>query len=166
MFANAGTAEFIALENVDEAHVDRMFDGNVKGVLFTVQKALPLMPKGSAVVLTGSIAGCKGRPTNSVYAATKAAIRSFARTWTSDLKDRKIRVNVVSPGPVDTPGLRGFLGSAAHVDERLQAMAQSIPLGRLAHAHDVARAVLFLASSDSSYVTGAELFVDGGTAQI
>jgi NAD(P)-dependent dehydrogenase (short-subunit alcohol dehydrogenase family) len=166
VFANAGAAEFGPLGHIDEAHFDRMFDGNVKGLLFTVQKALPLMPDGGAVVLTGSVVGSKGFGNNSVYAATKAAIRSLARTWTTDLKARKIRVNVVSPGPIDTAGLRDLLGSSAEGEQRKQGLSQAVPLGRMGQADEIAKAVLFLASSDASYVAGAELFVDGGIAQV
>ena len=166
VFANAGAAEYAPFDRIDEAHFDRLFDGNVKGLLFSVQKALPLMPDGSAVVLTGSVVGSKGLPNNAVYAATKAAIRSFARTWTTDLKARKIRVNVVSPGPVDTPGLRALLGDSAQGKERMDGFSHSIPLGRMGQTGDIARAVLFLASGDSTFVTGIELFVDGGMAQV
>ncbi|WP_029921426.1 glucose 1-dehydrogenase [Nevskia soli] len=166
VFANAGAAEFAPFGQVDEAHFDRMFDGNVKGLLFSVQKALPLMPDGGAVVLTSSVVGSKGLSANTVYAATKAAIRSFARTWTTDLKARKIRVNVVSPGPVDTAGLRELLGDSPEGQQRKQGFAQIVPIGRLGHADEIARAVLFLASDDSSYVTGTELFVDGGMGQV
>lgn len=166
VFANAGAAEFAPFGQVDEAHFDRLFDGNVKGLLFSVQKALPLMPDGSAIVLTSSIVGSKGLPANTVYAATKAAIRSFARTWATDLKSRKIRVNAVSPGPIDTAGLRELLGDTPEGKQRKESFAQTVPLGRLGLADEIARAVLFLASSDSDYVTGTELFVDGGMAQV
>ncbi len=166
VFANAGAAEYARFGQVDEAHFDWMFDGNVKGLLFTVQKALPLMPDGGAVVLTSSVVGSKGFSANTVYAATKAAIRSFARTWTTDLKERKIRVNVVSPGPIDTAGLRELLGDSPEGQQRKQGMTQIVPLGRLGHAEEIAKAVLFLDSNDSSYVTGAELFVDGGMGQV
>lgn len=166
MFANAGSAEFAPFGEVDEAHYDRMFDGNVKGLFFSVQKALPLMPDGSAIVLASSVVGSKGLPANTVYAATKAAIRSFARTWATDLKHRKIRVNAISPGPVDTAGLRELLGDSAQGQQRRDSFAQTVPLGRLGSAEEIARAVLFLASSDSSYVTGTQLFVDGGMGQV
>ena len=166
VFANAGAAEFAPFGHVDEAHFDRMFDGNVKGLLFTVQKALSLIPDGGSVILMSSVVGSKGLPANTVYAATKAAIRSFARTWTTDLKERKIRVNAVSPGPIDTEGLRDLLGDSPDGQQRKENFGQSVPLGRVGHADEVAKAVLFLASDDSSYVTGAELFVDGGMGQV
>ncbi|CAN7709476.1 glucose 1-dehydrogenase [Caballeronia sp. dw_19] len=166
VFANAGAAEFAPFGQVDEAHYDRMFDGNVKGLFFSVQKALPLMPDGSAIVLTSSIVGSKGLAANTAYAATKAAIRSFARTWATDLKDRKIRVNAVSPGPIDTAGLRELLGDSPEGQQRKDSFAQIVPLGRLGSPEEIAKAVLFLASTDSSYVTGTELFVDGGMAQV
>jgi NAD(P)-dependent dehydrogenase (short-subunit alcohol dehydrogenase family) len=166
VFANAGAAEFAPFGQVDEAHYDRMFDGNVKGLFFSVQKALPLMPDGSTIVLTSSIVGSKGLAANTAYAATKAAIRSFARTWATDLKDRKIRVNAVSPGPIDTAGLRELLGDSPEGQQRKDSFAQIVPLGRLGSPEEIAKAVLFLASTDSSYVTGTELFVDGGMAQV
>lgn len=166
VFANAGTAEFGPLGSVSEDLFDRIFDGNVKGLFFSVQKALPLMPDHSAIVLTSSVVGSKGLPANSVYAATKAAIRSFARTWATDLKGRGIRVNAVSPGPVDTAGLRELLGSTPDGPKRKEAFSQTVPLGRLGSPEEIARAVLFLASSESSYVTGTELFVDGGMGQV
>ena len=139
---------------------------NVKGVLFTVQKALPLIPQGGSIVLNASIVGSKGLPANSVYSATKAAIRSFARTWTTDLKNRHIRVNAVSPGSTDTEGLRDLLGSSEVGQERLKMISGAVPLGRLGKPIEVAWAVVFLASDDSSYITGTELFVDGGFAQV
>ena len=166
VFANAGAAEFAPFGQVDEAQFDRLFDGNVKGLLFSVQKVLPLMPDGSAIVLTSSIVGSKGLPANTVYAATKAAIRSFARTWATDLKSRKIRVNAVSPGPIDTAGLRALLGDSPEGKQRKDGFSQMVPLGRLGEADEIAKAVLFLVSSDSEYVTGTELFVDGGMAQV
>ncbi len=166
VFANAGVAEFIPLGQIDETHFDRIFGINVKGLLFTIQKALPLMPDGSAVVLNGSVVGSMGLPVNSVYAATKAAVRSFARTWTTDLKERKIRVNVVSPGPIDTPGLRDLTGNDDAGEQRREGFSQSVPLGRIGQPEDIAKAVVFLASDDSIFVTGIELFVDGGMAQV
>jgi NAD(P)-dependent dehydrogenase (short-subunit alcohol dehydrogenase family) len=166
VFANAGAAEFAPFGSVSEDLFDRLFDGNVKGLFFSVQKALPLMPDGSAIVMTSSVVGSKGLPANSVYAATKAAIRSFARTWATDLKARGIRVNAVSPGPVDTAGLRELLASAPDGDKRKDGFSQTVPLGRLGLPDEIARAVLFLASSESSYMTGAELFVDGGMGQV
>ena len=145
---------------------DSTFDGNVKGLLFTVQKALPLLPDGASIILNASIVGSKGLPANSVYSATKAAVRSFARTWTTDLKARHIRVNAISPGPIDTEGLRELLGSPDADNERLQGFLSLLPLGRIGESDEVAKAVVFLASDDSSYVTGIELFVDGGMAQV
>jgi NAD(P)-dependent dehydrogenase (short-subunit alcohol dehydrogenase family) len=138
----------------------------VKGVLFTVQKALPLIPDGGSIILNASIVGIKGLPANSVYSATKAAIRSFARTWTTDLKARHIRVNAVSPGATDTPGLNELLGSSEVGQQRLKLLSNAVPLGRLAKPEEIARAVVFLASDESSYVAGTELFVDGGFAQV
>jgi NAD(P)-dependent dehydrogenase (short-subunit alcohol dehydrogenase family) len=167
VFANAGAAKFGALGTITEEFFDSIFDTNVKGLLFSVQKALPLMPNGGAIVLNASIAGYKGRPANGVYSATKAAVRSFARTWTNDLKDRHIRVNVVSPGVTDTPGFHGLLSSAkVDVEAQRQQAITSVPLGRLGTPDDVAKAVVFLASDDSSYVAGIELSVDGGVAQV
>jgi len=131
-----------------------------------VQKALPLMPDGASIILNASIVGSKGFAANSVYSATKAAVRSFARTWTTDLKDRRIRVNAVSPGPIDTPGLSELLASSATGQQRAKMIAATVPLGRLGRADEIAKAVAFLASDDSSYVTGIELFVDGGIAQV
>jgi NAD(P)-dependent dehydrogenase (short-subunit alcohol dehydrogenase family) len=141
VFANAGVATFAPFGTITEEHYDSIFNINVKGLLFTVQKALPLLPDGASVILNASIVASKGLPANSIYSATKAAVRSFARTWTTDLKARRIRVNVVSPGPIETPG-------------------------RLGTPDEIAKAVVFLASDDSSYITGTELFVDGGLAQV
>ncbi len=166
VFANAGAAEFAPFGQVDEAHFDRMFDGNVKGLFFTVQKALPLITDGGTVVLMSSVVASKGLPANTVYAATKAAIRSFTRTWTTDLKARRIRVNAISPGPINTEGLRELLGNTSEGQQRKENFAKTVPLGRLGEADEIARAVLFLASEESSYVTGAELFADGGMGQI
>ena len=166
VFANAGIATYAPIGTITEEHFDSIFDTNVKGLLFTVQKALPLIPDGGSIVLNASIVGSKGFPANSVYSATKAAIRSFARTWTTDLKDRHIRVNAVSPGPIDTPGLSNLLASSGVGEERLKMLSSGVPLGRLGTPDEIAKAVVFLASDDSSYVTGAELFVDGGFAQV
>jgi NAD(P)-dependent dehydrogenase (short-subunit alcohol dehydrogenase family) len=160
VFANAGVAEFVALDRITEEHFDKLFDINVKGTLFTVQKALPLLKDGGSIIITGFIAGVKGTPAFGVYGATKAALRSFARTWTSDLKDRHIRANVVSPGPTDTPVLDGL------PSENLARIVSTIPMGRMGEGDEIARAALFLASDDSSFVTGIELFVDGGRAQV
>jgi NAD(P)-dependent dehydrogenase (short-subunit alcohol dehydrogenase family) len=166
VFANAGAAKFASLGQITEDLFDSIFATNVKGLLFTVQKALPLMPDGATIVLNASIVGSKGLPANSVYSATKAAVRSFARTWTTDLKDRRIRVNAVSPGSVDTPGLSDLLSSSELGQQRLTMMSNAVPLGRLGTPDEIAKAVVFLASDDSSYVTGTELFVDGGFAQV
>jgi len=166
VFANAGAAKYAPLGQISEELYQSIFDVNVKGVLFTVQKALPLMPEGGSIILNASIVASKGLPANSVYSATKAAVRSFARTWTTDLKDRHIRVNVVSPGATDTEGLRELLGSSEVGEQRLKTINASVPLGRLAKPKEIARAVVFLASDDSSYITGTELFVDGGFAQV
>ena len=167
LFANAGLGEFVPLGQITEAHFDKTFGVNVKGTLFTVQKALPLMPDGASIVINGSIASIKGIPAFGVYAATKAALRSFARTWAVDLKDRHIRVNVVSPGTVITPGYTNELGLSDEQIEQIKAQtAATAPLGRAGRPEEIAKAVLFLASDDSSYVTGIELYVDGGMAQI
>jgi NAD(P)-dependent dehydrogenase (short-subunit alcohol dehydrogenase family) len=167
VFANAGGAEFLPLGQITEAHFDKWFGINVKGLLFTVQKALPLMGEGASVILNASIVASKGMPSFSVYSATKAAVRSFARTWTVDLKDRKIRVNAISPGPIETPGVDGLVGGDANAAKELKAgLVGSVPLGRMGRPDEIAKAAVFLASDDSSYVTGIELFVDGGMAQI
>jgi NAD(P)-dependent dehydrogenase (short-subunit alcohol dehydrogenase family) len=166
VFANAGAAMYAPLGAITEEQFDFHFNTNVKGLLFTVQKALPLMPDGASIILNASIVASKGFAANSVYSATKAAVRSFARTWTMDLKGRRIRVNAVSPGPIETPGLSKLLASSAEGEQRAKALSNSIPLGRLGTADEIAKAVVFLASDDSSFVTGTELFVDGGTAQV
>jgi NAD(P)-dependent dehydrogenase (short-subunit alcohol dehydrogenase family) len=164
LFANAGIAEASPLGEVTEESFDRMFAINVKGTFFTVQKALPLLSDGASIILTSSIVGSKGLPNRSVYSATKAVLRSFARTWTTDLKSRKIRVNVVSPGAVDTPGLRGLAQKDG--DGLNELYRDRVPLGRVGRPEEIASAVAFLASDESSYVAGSELFVDGGLAQI
>ncbi len=166
LFANAGIAKYAPLGKITEDLYDSIFDVNVKGVLFTVQKALPLMSDGSSIILNASIVGSKGLPANSIYSATKAAVRSFARTWTTDLKERHIRVNAVSPGSTDTPGLNDLLASSPVGEERRKKISAIVPLGRLGTPDEIAKAVVFLASDDSSYITGAELFVDGGFAQV
>jgi NAD(P)-dependent dehydrogenase (short-subunit alcohol dehydrogenase family) len=166
VFANAGVAKYARLGTITEELFDSTFDINVKGLLFTVQKALPLMPDGASIVLNASIVASKGLAMNSVYSATKAAIRSFARTWTTDLKDRRIRVNAVSPGSIDTPGLSDLLASSDAGEQRKKMIFSLTPLGRLGTPDEIAKAVVFLASDDSSYVAGAELFVDGGFAQV
>ena len=162
VFANAGGAKLAPLGKITEEHFDSIFDINVKGLLFTVQKALPLMSDGASIILNASIAGSIGTPEWSVYNATKAAVRSFARTWTTDLKNRRIRVNAVSPGFIDTPAWHVTEASEQH----LKMTSSSIPVGRPGTPEEIAKAVVFLASDDSSYVTGAELFVDGGFAQV
>src|ERR1700678_1202048 len=160
VFANAGIGEMVPFGAVTEEHFDKLFNINVRGTLFTVQKALPLLNDGGSIILTGSVASVKGTAAFGVYGASKAAIRSFVRTWTTDLKDRHIRSNVVSPGPINTPLVNGL---SADVIAR---MLSTIPMGRMGEPGEVAKAVLFLASDDSSFVTGIELFVDGGRAQV
>jgi NAD(P)-dependent dehydrogenase (short-subunit alcohol dehydrogenase family) len=167
VFANAGGGEFSALGNITEAQFDKYFGINVKGTLMTVQSALPFMPPGSAIVVTGSIASIQGVPAFSVYAATKAALRSFARTWAADLKGRNIRVNVVAPGVVVTPAYKNELKMTdEQIDAYCKEMAETTPLGRIGQADEIAKAVSFLASDDASYITGVELFVDGGLVQV
>ena len=166
VFANAGIAKYATIGTVTEELYDSIFDINVKGVLFTVQKALQLMPDGGSIILNSSIVGSKGLPSNSVYSATKAALRSFARTWTTDLKDRRIRVNAISPGTIDTPGLNNLLASAETGEARRSLISNGVPAGRFGTPDEIAKAVVFLASDDSSYVMGVELFVDGGFAQV
>jgi NAD(P)-dependent dehydrogenase (short-subunit alcohol dehydrogenase family) len=160
IFANAGVGEFVALGAVTEEHFDKLFNINVRGTLFTVQRALPLLNNGGSIILNGSVASIKGTAAFGVYAASKAAIRSFARSWTTDLKDRGIRSNVVSPGPIDTP-----LASRQSADV-IARIVSTIPMGRMGKPEEVAKAALYLASDDSSFVTGIELFVDGGRAQV
>ncbi|WP_127359354.1 SDR family NAD(P)-dependent oxidoreductase [Actinacidiphila soli] len=160
VFANAGLGEFASLEGVTEEHFDKIFNINVKGTLFTVQKALPLLNDGASIILTGSVASVKGTPGFSVYGASKAAIRNFVRGWTVELKDRRIRSNVLSPGPVETPLV------ATQPQDAIAKIASTIPMGRMGEPDEVAKAALFLASDDSSFVTGIELFVDGGRAQV
>jgi NAD(P)-dependent dehydrogenase (short-subunit alcohol dehydrogenase family) len=166
VFANAGIAKYAPFGTITEEHFDSIFDINVKGVLFTVQKALALLPDGASIILNASVVGSKGMSSNSVYSATKAALRSFARTWTTDLKSRHIRVNAVSPGPIDTPGLSNLVASSTAGAERLKSIPATVPLGRLGKPDEIAKAVVFLASDDSSFITGTELFVDGGFAQV
>ena len=166
VFANAGTAKYAPLGEITEEFFDSIFDVNVKGLLFTVQKALPLLKDGASIVLCASVVASKGLPSNSVYSATKAAVRSFARTWATDLRSRRIRVNAVSPGSTDTPGFNELLGSSETGQQRLKMISNIVPLGRLGNPDEIANAVMFLASDDASYVTGAELFVDGGFAQV
>jgi NAD(P)-dependent dehydrogenase (short-subunit alcohol dehydrogenase family) len=163
VFANAGGALPLSpLGEITEEHYDSLFNINVKGLLFTVQKALPLLPDGASIILNASIVATKGLPDWSVYSATKAAVRSFARTWTTDLKARRIRVNAVSPGFTDTAPWH----STEAAEESMKTIYSSVPLGRFGTPDEIAKAVVFLASDDSSYVTGTELFVDGGFAQV
>jgi NAD(P)-dependent dehydrogenase (short-subunit alcohol dehydrogenase family) len=167
LFANAGVGTFATLDAITEEHYDSIFDTNVKGLVFTVQKALPLMHAGASIILTASTASISGAAAFSIYGATKAAVRSLARSWTLDLKDRGIRVNAVSPGPIETPGLAGLAGpDTAHQQQLFGYLASQVPMGRLGKPEEIARAVVFLASSDSSFITGIELFVDGGAAQV
>jgi NAD(P)-dependent dehydrogenase (short-subunit alcohol dehydrogenase family) len=167
VFANAGAGAFAPLEQISEEHFDKQFEVNVRGLLFTVQKALPLLQPGGSIVLNASIVSTTGSPAFSVYSATKAAVRSFARTWSVDLKERKIRVNAISPGVIPTPGYNTSLGmTQEHLEQFVQSSIPNIPLGRPGTTDEIAKAVSFLASDDSSYVTGIELFVDGGLAQI
>jgi NAD(P)-dependent dehydrogenase (short-subunit alcohol dehydrogenase family) len=166
LFANAGIAEFAPLGTITESHFDKIFSVNVKGLLFTVQKALPLFQDGGSIILTASGGASKGFEGLSVYSATKAAIRSFARSWTVDLKHRKIRVNAISPGPIDTQAWRGMVQSEQQREQIKKNLVSIVPLGRMGSPDEIAKAVSFLASDDSSFVTGIELFVDGGMAQI
>ena len=167
LFANAGTGEFAPLGSITEDHYDKIFNANVKGLLFSVQKALPLLKDGSSIILNASIVSIKGSPAFSVYSATKAAVRSFARGWSVDLKDRKIRVNAISPGVVPSPGYSTSLGmTTEQVNQYADSVVGAIPLGRVGTLDEIAKAVVFLASDDSSYVNAIELFVDGGMAQI
>lgn len=167
LFANAGGGSMLPLGEITEAHFDDTFDRNVKAVLFTVQKALPLLAPGASIILTGSTAGSSGTAAFSVYSASKAAVRAFARSWILDLKDRGIRVNTLSPGATRTPGLVELAGpDAAQQQGLLDYLAAQVPLGRVGEPVEIANAAVFLASADSSFVNGAELFVDGGQAQI
>ena len=166
LFANAGLGDFQPIGSITEESFDRTFGINVKGTLFTVQKALALMSTGGSVILTGSTTGTMGTPAFSVYSATKAALRNFARSWALDLKGTGIRVNVLSPGPISTPGLDLALSGTGQKDAIIDDMTGQIPLGRIGQAEEVAAAALFLASDESSFMTGSEMFVDGGFAQV
>ena len=166
LFANAGGGAFAPLGSITEEQFDTTFATNVKGTLFTVQKALPLMKDGASIILTGSTTGTTGTPAFSIYSASKAAVRNFARTWILDLAPRKIRVNVLVPGPTSTPGWHGLAPNDDVHASMVEASVASIPLGRMGQPEEVARAALFLASDDSSFVNGSELFVDGGSAQV
>ena len=160
VFANAGFVEFASLDKITEQHFDGLFNTNVKGALFTVQKSLPLLNDGGSIILTGSVAGSKGTPAVGTYGATKAAVRNFVRAWTMELKDRRIRSNVLSPGPTGSPGI-----GQQSADSNARILS-TIPMGRMGEADEIAAAALFLASDDSSFITGIELFVDGGRAQV
>jgi NAD(P)-dependent dehydrogenase (short-subunit alcohol dehydrogenase family) len=160
LFANAGIGEFVSLADVTPEHFDKTFDVNVRGTLFTVQKALPLLRDGGSIIITGSIAGVKGIPAFGVYSATKAALRSFARTWTLELKDRKIRVNLISPGTIDTPIIAALPKAA------IAQIVAGVPMARVGEASEIAAAAVFLGSDESGFITGIELFVDGGMAQV
>ena len=166
LFANAGQAKFVPLADVTEELYNQIFDTNVKGVLFTVQKALPLIPDGGSIILNASVVSQKGFPAASVYSATKAAVRSFARSLTTDLKDRGIRVNAISPGPIETPIFDGFGESEKDRQELKSHFASQVPLGRMGQPDEIAKAAAFLASTDASFVAGVELFVDGGLGQV
>ncbi|WP_426231986.1 SDR family NAD(P)-dependent oxidoreductase [Pararhizobium sp. DWP3-4] len=166
LFANAGSGEFAALPDITEAHFSKTFDVNVKGTLFTVQKALPLMSAGGSIVLTGSTTASEGTPSFSVYAATKAAIRSFARNWILDIKGSGIRINVLTPGATSTPGLHGLATNSEEDKAFTEFLAGRTTVGRIGQPEEIAAGALFLASDESSYVNGIELFVDGGSAQI
>ena len=163
LFVNAGIYSGAKLGEITEEQYDSIFGVNVKGLLFTVQKALPLMSKGGSIILNGSVVALKGFPNLSVYSATKAAVRSFARTWTTDLKELGIRVNVVSPGPINTPGAQTMTGGS---QEAMDNFASIVPLGRIGQSIDIAKAALFLASDESSFVAGADLLVDGGITAV
>jgi NAD(P)-dependent dehydrogenase (short-subunit alcohol dehydrogenase family) len=166
VFANAGTGAYGTFGEISEAHFDTIFGVNVRGLLFSVQKALPLLRDGGSIILNGSIASITGMPAFGVYSASKAAVRSFARSWANDLKHRKIRVNTLSPGPIDTPILSGLAATEEELRQFKAGMASQVPLGRMGTSDEIAKVALFLASDDSSFVTGIELFVDGGMAQI
>lgn len=168
LFVNAGGGSMIPLGDITEEHFDDTFNRNVKGTLFTVQTALPILAEGASVILTGSTAGSSGTPAFSVYAATKAAVRSFVRNWILDVdKARKIRFNTLSPGPIHTPGLVDLAGpDAAQQQGLLDYLASQVPMGRVGEPVEVAKAAVFLASDDASFVNGSELFVDGGAAQV
>jgi len=166
VFANAGGGEMAPLGAISEEHYQKTFDTNVKGTLFTVQKALPLLRDGASIILTSSTTSISGTPAFSVYSATKAAVRNFARNWILDLKDRHIRVNAISPGVTDTAGLNELFGNGQSAENTKNYLAGLIPAGRVGQPEEIAKAVLFLASDDASFINGVELFVDGGQAQI
>lgn len=166
LFANAGIGEIASLEQITEEHFDRIVGINLKGLVFTVQKALPLIPNGGSIILNASIVSIKGMPGFGIYSAVKAAVRSLARTWTNELKDRQIRVNAVSPGPIDTPGVDGLAKNEEEAKQLKAGLVSQVPLGRMGQPDEIAKAVVFLASEDASFVAGVELFVDGGMVQV
>jgi NAD(P)-dependent dehydrogenase (short-subunit alcohol dehydrogenase family) len=166
LFANAGIAEFAPLGEISEEHFDKIFGINVKGLLFTVQKVLPILQDHGSIILNASIGSSKGVEESSVYSATKAAVRSFARTWTVDLKHRKIRVNAISPGPIETPIFTSLMQDEEQSEQFKKNLVNTVPMGRMGNPDEIAKVVSFLASDESSYITGIELFVDGGLAQI
>ena len=166
LFANAGWGEVAPLEVATEEHFDKTFDLNAKGTFFTVEKSLPLFKDGGSIILTASVANVRGDPAFSAYAAAKAAVRNFARGWTAELKDRKIRVNSMSPGPIETPALEKVGLTVEQVEQAVAHFASQVPLGRRGKAEEIAAAVLFLASDESSFITGIDLAVDGGMAQV
>jgi NAD(P)-dependent dehydrogenase (short-subunit alcohol dehydrogenase family) len=166
LFANAGVGAVAPLGSITEEHFDRLFDVNVKGVLFTVQKALPIFNEGGSIILNASSAASRGTEAFSVYSATKAAVRSFARCWTAELRRRKVRVNAISPGPIDTPIFDKAGLTREQIDQFKAGLVAAVPMGRMGRPDEVANAAVFLASDDSSYITGTELFVDGGFAQV
>ncbi|MEU7829533.1 SDR family oxidoreductase [Nonomuraea sp. NPDC049129] len=166
LFANAGGGEFARLEQITEQHFDTTFGSNVRGMLFTVQKALPLLADGASVILTGSTAATKGEEAFGVYAASKAAVRSFARTWANELRDRGIRVNTLVPGPIETPGITGLAANEEKAQQLKAHLASTVPLGRMGRPEESAAAALFLASDQSTFTTGSELYVDGGLNQL
>jgi len=165
LFANAGGGEFAPLGEITEEHFDKTFGANVKGLVFTVQKALPLLREGGSILLNASIVSIKGIPSFGVYSATKAAVRSFARTWILDLKGRGIRVNVISPGPIETPAIDGLVSTEEQRAQFKAGLTATVPLGRLGQPEEIAATAVFLASNESSFINGIELFVDGGAAQ-
>ena len=166
LFTNAGGGDFAALADITVENYRDTFDRNVAGTLFTVQRMLPLLNEGASIVLSGSTSAHEGIPSFTVYAASKAAVRSFGRTWAAELADRRIRVNTITPGPIDTPGLAGLAPEGDQQRQMLDGLAASVPMQRLGHPDEIASAVLFLASDESSFMTGAELFVDGGQVQV
>jgi NAD(P)-dependent dehydrogenase (short-subunit alcohol dehydrogenase family) len=166
LFANAGGGSFRRLEQIDEKHFDEIFATNVKGLLFTVQKSLPLLNDGASIILTGSTNASAGHEAFGVYGASKAAVRSFSRTWANELRGRHIRVNTLTPGPTDTPGITGLAPDANGAEQLKSSLAAKVPLGRMGSPDEIASAVLFLAGDQSSFITGTELFVDGGLNQV